>query len=72
MPPLLFLQRLQREALPYQVTEPSEVRRVSVLAATGLIEAVFQSWVPGLILDAPVLWRQCTASPRRDCASSPA
>jgi hypothetical protein len=37
--PLWFLMRLRHEQLPICVVEPSEIRYVSVLAATGLIEA---------------------------------
>ncbi|KQU91603.1 hypothetical protein ASC78_01325 [Variovorax sp. Root318D1] len=37
--PLLFLMRLLRTQLPVQVVEPEEIRDVSVLIATGLIEA---------------------------------
>jgi hypothetical protein len=39
--PLFFLLRLQRVQLPVRVTDPEEVREVSVLLATGLIEAEF-------------------------------
>jgi len=41
--PLFFLLRLQHVQLPVRVTDPEEVRYVSVLLATGLIEAVFVS-----------------------------
>jgi len=37
--PLLFLMRLQQVQLPVRVANPEEVRYVSVLLATGLIEA---------------------------------
>jgi hypothetical protein len=37
--PLLFLMRLQQVQLPVRVADPEEVRYVSVLLATGLIEA---------------------------------
>lgn len=37
--PLLFLMRLFHTRLPVQVVQPEEVRHVSVLIATGLIEA---------------------------------
>lgn len=37
--PLLFLLRLQHEQLPVRVASPEELRHVSVLMATGLIEA---------------------------------
>lgn len=41
--PLLLLLRLQNVQLPVQVTDPQEVRYVSVLLATGLIEAEFST-----------------------------
>ena len=37
--PLLFLRRLQHTPLPVRVVQPEEIRDVSVLVATGLIEA---------------------------------
>jgi len=37
--PLLFLMRLQHTPLPVRVVQPEEIRNVSVLVATGLIEA---------------------------------
>lgn len=37
--PLLFLMRLQHVQLPVRVAHPEELRHVSVLVATGLIEA---------------------------------
>ncbi|TWD85844.1 hypothetical protein FB547_105356 [Variovorax beijingensis] len=37
--PLLFLMRLQHVQLPVRVADPEEIRCVSVLLATGLIEA---------------------------------
>ena len=37
--PLLFLMRLQHMQLPIRVADPEDVRHVSVLLATGLIEA---------------------------------
>jgi hypothetical protein len=37
--PLSFLMRLLHTQLPVQVVEPEEIRDVSVLMATGLIEA---------------------------------
>jgi len=37
--PLLFLLRLSHTPLPVQVVQPEEIRHVSVLVATGLIEA---------------------------------
>jgi hypothetical protein len=37
--PLSFLNRLQHVQLPVRVANPDEVRHVSVLLATGLIEA---------------------------------
>jgi hypothetical protein len=39
--PLFLLLRLQRVQLPVRVTDPEEVRQVSVLLAIGLIEAEF-------------------------------
>jgi hypothetical protein len=39
--PLFLLLRLQRVQLPVRVTDPEEVRQVSMLLATGLIEAEF-------------------------------
>jgi len=39
--PLLLLLRLRRVQLPVRVTDPDEVRQISVLLATGLIEAEF-------------------------------
>lgn len=44
--PLLFLLRLQHTLLPVRVALPEEVRIVSVLVATGLIEAEFASVRP--------------------------
>lgn len=41
--PILLLLRLQRVQLPVRVTDPEEVRQVSMLVATGLIEAQFES-----------------------------
>ena len=41
--PILLLLRLQRVQLPVRVTDPEEVRQVSTLVATGLIEAEFES-----------------------------
>lgn len=37
--PLLFLMSLQHVQLPIRITNPEEIRHVSVLLATGLIEA---------------------------------
>lgn len=37
--PLLFLLGLQHAQLPVRISDPEEVRYVSVLLATGLIEA---------------------------------
>jgi len=37
--PLSFLYRLKHVQLPVRVVEPEEIRHVSVLLATGLIEA---------------------------------
>jgi len=39
--PLLFLMRLQHTPLPVRIALPDEIRLVSVLVATGLIEADF-------------------------------
>ncbi|MET3915559.1 hypothetical protein ABID97_002341 [Variovorax sp. OAS795] len=39
--PLFLLLRLQRVQLPVRVTDPDEVRQVSVLVATGLVDADF-------------------------------
>jgi len=39
--PLFLLLRLQWVQLPVRVTDPEEVRQVSTLLATGLIEAEF-------------------------------
>ncbi|MDR6890719.1 MULTISPECIES: hypothetical protein [Variovorax] len=39
--PLLFLMRLQHVQLPVRVARPDELHHVSVLMATGLIEAEF-------------------------------
>lgn len=44
--PLLFLMRLLRTQLPVQVVEPEEVRDVSLLMATGLIEAKISALTP--------------------------
>jgi hypothetical protein len=41
--PLSFLMRLLHTQLPVQVVEPDEIRDVSVLMATGLIEAKITS-----------------------------
>ena len=37
--PLLFLMKLQHVRLPIRITYPEEMRHVTVLLATGLIEA---------------------------------
>lgn len=37
--PLLFLMRLHQVQLPVRIADPEEIRYVSVLLATGLIEA---------------------------------
>lgn len=37
--PLLFLMKLQNVQLPIRVVYPEEIRHVSVLVATGLIDA---------------------------------
>jgi hypothetical protein len=39
--PLFLLLRLHRVQLPVRVTDPEEVRQVSMLLATGLVEAEF-------------------------------
>ena len=44
--PLLFLMRLLRTQLPVQVVAPAEIRDVSVLMATGLIEAKITTLQP--------------------------
>ena len=44
--PLLFLMRLLHTQLPVQVVEPEEIRDVSVLMATGLIEAKMTALQP--------------------------
>jgi hypothetical protein len=44
--PLLFLMRLLHAQLPVQVVEPEEIRKVSVLMATGLIEAEIEALQP--------------------------
>jgi hypothetical protein len=41
--PIFLLLRLQRVQLPVRVTDPQEVRQVSMLVATGLIEAEFEA-----------------------------
>lgn len=41
--PILLLLRLQRVQLPVRVTDPEEVRQVSMLLATGLIQAEFEA-----------------------------
>jgi hypothetical protein len=41
--PILLLLRLQRVHLPVRVTDPKEVRQVSMLVATGLVEAEFET-----------------------------
>lgn len=43
MPSLLFLMRLQHVPLPARITDPAELRHVSVLTATGLIEATIET-----------------------------
>jgi hypothetical protein len=57
--PLLFLRKLYQEKLPVRVADPHEVRCVSLLLATGLVEAEFslirQSWRPGPVYVATVL-----------------
>ncbi|MBT2334683.1 hypothetical protein J7E49_12300 [Variovorax paradoxus] len=44
--PLLFLMRLQQVQLPVRVANPEEIRHVSVLLATGLIEAEIRASEP--------------------------
>lgn len=39
--PLYFLMRLRNAELPLTVSQPDEIKLVSVLKATGLIEASF-------------------------------
>ncbi|MEZ2295178.1 hypothetical protein [Variovorax sp. RCC_210] len=39
--PLFCLMRLQHARFPLRLEEPEEVRRISVLAATGLVDAEF-------------------------------
>jgi hypothetical protein len=41
--PRLFLMRLLHVQLPVRITNPEEIRFVSVLLATGLIEAEIQA-----------------------------
>ncbi|MET3444561.1 hypothetical protein ABIC94_005374 [Variovorax paradoxus] len=41
--PLLFLMRLLHARLPVHVSDPQDIRHVSVLLATGLIEAEIQA-----------------------------
>ncbi|WP_431113357.1 hypothetical protein [Variovorax paradoxus] len=43
MPSLLFLMKLQHVQLPARITFPEEIRHVSVLLATGLIEATIEA-----------------------------
>ena len=45
--PLSFLYRLKHVQLPVRVVEPEEIRHVSVLLATGLIEAEITTLKPG-------------------------
>ncbi|KQU89091.1 hypothetical protein ASC78_23280 [Variovorax sp. Root318D1] len=44
--PLLFLMRLKHTPLPVRVVQPEEIRNVSVLVATGLIEAEIAALKP--------------------------
>jgi len=44
--PLFLLLRLHRVQLPVRVTDPEEVRQVSMLLAIGLIEAEFDTTLP--------------------------
>jgi len=41
--PLLFLMKLQHRRLPLRVVKAEEIRRVSVLMATGMIEAEIEA-----------------------------
>jgi hypothetical protein len=41
--PLLFLMKLQHRRLPHRVVRSEEIRRFSVLNATGLIEAEIEA-----------------------------
>jgi hypothetical protein len=41
--PYLFLMRLLHLQLPVRITDPEDIRAVSVLVATGLIEAEIQA-----------------------------
>jgi len=41
--PIYLLLRLQQVQLPVRVTDPEEVRQVSKLVATGLIQAEFEA-----------------------------
>lgn len=41
--PRLFLMRLLHVRLPARITDPEDIRAVSVLAATGLIEAEIET-----------------------------
>jgi hypothetical protein len=58
--PLSLLSRLQRVQLPVCVTHPDEVRKISVLLATGLVEAEF-STIPSHIRHA----EECVATVTR-------
>lgn len=41
--PLFCLMRLQHACFPLRLDKPEDVRRISVLAATGLVEAEFNA-----------------------------
>lgn len=41
--PLFCLMRLQHARFPLRLEKPEDVRRISVLAATGLVEAEFNT-----------------------------
>ena len=53
--PLFCLMRLQHARFPLRVEKPEDVRRISVLAATGLVEAEFN--VPPAVKGAYVVPR---------------
>lgn len=41
--PLFCLMRLQHARFPLRLEEPEEIKRISVLAATGLVDAEFDA-----------------------------
>lgn len=45
--PLFCLMRLQHARFPLRLERPEDVRRISVLAATGLVEAEFDTPAAG-------------------------